>query len=133
MAGLPRKSRAGDPAGSCPVFPSNVPRTAWGRGESGARPRVDSGPAHNKMLESCRPRRRHISFRHSARIGRNVTSHLLPAYARANLAFERGDGAWLIATDGERYLDFTSGVAANALGHAHPHLVKALGEQAQKL
>jgi len=62
-----------------------------------------------------------------------VTSHLLPAYARANLAFERGDGAWLIATDGERYLDFTSGVAVNALGHAHPHLVKALGEQAQKL
>jgi len=62
-----------------------------------------------------------------------VTSHLLPAYARANLAFERGDGAWLIATDGERYLDFTSGVAVNALGHAHPHLIKALGEQAQKL
>jgi len=62
-----------------------------------------------------------------------VTSHLLPAYARANLAFERGDGAWLIATDGERYLDFTSGVAVNALGHAHPHLVRALGEQAQKL
>jgi len=62
-----------------------------------------------------------------------VTSHLLPAYARANLAFERGDGAWLIATDGERYLDFASGVAVNALGHAHPHLVKALGEQAQKL
>ncbi|TMJ47678.1 MAG: aspartate aminotransferase family protein [Alphaproteobacteria bacterium] len=85
------------------------------------------------MLESCRPRRRHISFRHSACVGRIVTSHLLPAYARANLAFERGDGAWLIATDGERYLDFASGVAVNALGHAHPHLVKALGEQAQKL
>jgi acetylornithine/N-succinyldiaminopimelate aminotransferase len=62
-----------------------------------------------------------------------VTSHLLPAYARANLAFERGEGAWLVATNGERYLDFTSGVAVNALGHAHPHLVKALGEQAQKL
>ena len=62
-----------------------------------------------------------------------MTSHLLPAYARANLAFERGEGAWLIATDGERYLDFTSGVAVNALGHAHPHLIKALGEQAQKL
>ena len=62
-----------------------------------------------------------------------MTSHLLPAYARANLAFERGEGAWLVATNGERYLDFTSGVAVNALGHAHPHLVKALGEQAQKL
>jgi len=62
-----------------------------------------------------------------------VTSHLLPAYARANLAFERGEGAWLTATDGTRYLDFTSGVAVNALGHAHPYLAKVLGEQAQKL
>src|SRR6202162_2296943 len=81
----------------------------------------------------CRPRRRHISFRHSAGVGRIMTSHLLPAYARANLAFERGEGAWLITADGERYLDFTSGVAVNALGHAHPHMVKALTEQAQKL
>jgi acetylornithine/N-succinyldiaminopimelate aminotransferase len=62
-----------------------------------------------------------------------VTSHLLPAYARANLAFERGEGAWLITVEGERYLDFTSGVAVNALGHAHPRLVEALGAQAQKL
>jgi acetylornithine/N-succinyldiaminopimelate aminotransferase len=59
--------------------------------------------------------------------------HLLPVFARANLAFERGEGAWLIGTDGERYLDFTSGVAVNALGHAHPHLVAALQEQAAKL
>jgi acetylornithine/N-succinyldiaminopimelate aminotransferase len=62
-----------------------------------------------------------------------VTSHLLPTYARVDLAFERGEGAWLTATDGERYLDFTSGVAVNALGHAHPHLIAALAEQAQKL
>src|SRR3981081_1114440 len=61
------------------------------------------------------------------------TSHLLPTYARADLAFERGEGAWLTATNGERYLDFTSGVAVNALGHAHPHLVAALQEQATKL
>ena len=61
------------------------------------------------------------------------TSHLLPTYARVDLAFERGEGAWLVATNGERYLDFTSGVAVNALGHAHPHLVAAIGEQAQKL
>jgi len=60
-------------------------------------------------------------------------SHLLPVYARVDLAFERGEGAWLIATDGERYLDFTSGVAVNALGHAHPHLVEAVTEQAKKL
>jgi acetylornithine/N-succinyldiaminopimelate aminotransferase len=61
------------------------------------------------------------------------TSHLLPTYARVDLAFERGEGAWLIATNGERYLDFTSGVAVNALGHAHPHLVEAITKQAAKV
>ena len=63
----------------------------------------------------------------------DMTSHLMPTYARVNLAFERGEGVWLTATNGERYLDFTSGVAVNALGHAHPHLVAALTEQAQKV
>jgi len=62
-----------------------------------------------------------------------VTSHLLPTYARVDLAFERGEGPWLFATDGERYLDFTAGVAVNGLGHAHPHLIKALNAQAQKV
>ena len=62
-----------------------------------------------------------------------TTSHLLPTYARVDLAFERGEGAWLVATNGERYLDFTSGVAVNALGHAHPHLVQAIAAQASKL
>ncbi len=63
----------------------------------------------------------------------SATSHLLPVFARVDLGFQRGEGAWLIATNGERYLDFTSGVAVNALGHAHPHLVAALQEQATKL
>jgi acetylornithine/N-succinyldiaminopimelate aminotransferase len=58
---------------------------------------------------------------------------MLPAYTRADLAFERGDGAWLTATDGERYLDFASGVAVNALGHSHPHLVAAITAQAAKV
>ena len=62
-----------------------------------------------------------------------MTSHLLPTYARVDLAFERGEGAWLFTADGERYLDFTSGVAVNALGHAHPRLVSALEDQAKKL
>lgn len=62
-----------------------------------------------------------------------VESHMLPVFARIDVAFERGEGPWLIATNGERYLDFTSGVAVNALGHAHPHLVAALQEQAAKL
>ncbi len=64
---------------------------------------------------------------------RAMTSHLMGTFARVDLAFERGEGVWLVATDGERYLDFTSGVAVNALGHAHPHLVAALAEQSQKL
>jgi acetylornithine/N-succinyldiaminopimelate aminotransferase len=62
-----------------------------------------------------------------------MTSHLMATFARVDLAFERGEGVWLMTKDGERYLDFTSGVAVNALGHAHPHLVAALTEQAKKL
>ncbi|KQO94225.1 aspartate aminotransferase family protein [Methylorubrum extorquens] len=62
-----------------------------------------------------------------------MTSALLPTYARAPIAFERGEGAWLVAEDGDRYLDFGAGIAVNALGHAHPHLVEALTTQAQKL
>jgi acetylornithine/N-succinyldiaminopimelate aminotransferase len=62
-----------------------------------------------------------------------VATHLLPTYARANLAFERGEGAWLYSTTGEKYLDFSGGVAVNVLGHAHPHLLAALSEQAKKV
>jgi acetylornithine/N-succinyldiaminopimelate aminotransferase len=62
-----------------------------------------------------------------------VSSHVLPTYARVDLAFERGEGAWLVTAEGDRYLDFTSGVAVNALGHAHPILIEALTEQAHKL
>jgi acetylornithine/N-succinyldiaminopimelate aminotransferase len=57
----------------------------------------------------------------------------LPTYARVDLAFERGEGVWLMTAQGERYLDFTAGVAVNALGHCHPHLVAALTTQAQKV
>ena len=63
----------------------------------------------------------------------SAATHLLPVFARADIGFERGEGCWLIATNGERYLDFSSGVAVNALGHAHPTLVVALQEQATKL
>ncbi|WP_374371417.1 aspartate aminotransferase family protein [Dongia sp.] len=58
---------------------------------------------------------------------------LMQTYGRYDLAFERGEGAYLFATDGRRFLDFASGIAVNALGHSHPHLVKALIEQGQKL
>jgi acetylornithine/N-succinyldiaminopimelate aminotransferase len=66
-------------------------------------------------------------------MSQSVDSHLLPTYARVDLAFQRGEGCWLVATDGERYLDFSSGVAVNSLGHAHPHLVEALTRQASQL
>ncbi len=58
---------------------------------------------------------------------------VMPTYARQDIVFERGEGAWLVATSGERYLDFASGVAVNALGHAHPKLIAALVGQAEKL
>jgi acetylornithine/N-succinyldiaminopimelate aminotransferase len=57
----------------------------------------------------------------------------MPTYQRAEIAFERGEGAYLFATDGRRYLDFASGIAVTGLGHSHPHLVAALTEQAKKV
>jgi acetylornithine/N-succinyldiaminopimelate aminotransferase len=60
-------------------------------------------------------------------------SPLYSTYARVDLKFERGEGAWLTTTGGERYLDFMAGIAVNILGHAHPHLVAALKSQAEKL
>ena len=58
---------------------------------------------------------------------------VLPTYNRSPIAFTHGEGAYLYASDGRRYLDFGSGIAVTALGHCHPHLVKALTEQATKL
>ena len=60
-------------------------------------------------------------------------SHLLPTYARIDVAFARGEGCWLETTDGRRFLDFGAGIAVCCLGHSHPHLVKALMDQGQKL
>jgi acetylornithine/N-succinyldiaminopimelate aminotransferase len=60
-------------------------------------------------------------------------SPLFDTFARAPLAFARGEGCWLETVDGRRFLDFSSGVAVNSLGHAHPKLVAALTEQAGKL
>lgn len=59
--------------------------------------------------------------------------HVLPTYNRAPLAFTHGEGSWLVAEDGSRYLDLGAGIAVNALGHAHPALVATLAEQAAKL
>ncbi len=62
-----------------------------------------------------------------------MISALMPNYARADLAFERGEGAWLWTVDGRRFLDFGSGIATTSLGHGHPHLAKAIAEQAAKV
>lgn len=58
---------------------------------------------------------------------------ILPTYNRAPLTFVSGEGVWLTAEDGRRYLDLGAGIAVNALGHAHPKLVDALTQQAGKL
>ncbi|MEP1931591.1 MAG: aspartate aminotransferase family protein [Roseibium sp.] len=60
-------------------------------------------------------------------------SALFGNYARSKLSFDHGEGVWLIDQDGRRFLDCGSGIAVNALGHSHPHLVSALQEQAGKL
>jgi acetylornithine/N-succinyldiaminopimelate aminotransferase len=62
-----------------------------------------------------------------------VISPVMPTYARAPFEFERGEGSWLIAVDGSRFLDFGAGIAVNSLGHAHPKLVAALEAQARRL
>ncbi|MGB8813789.1 MAG: aspartate aminotransferase family protein, partial [Paracoccaceae bacterium] len=62
-----------------------------------------------------------------------MISSVLPTYNRAPIAFEKGEGSWLTATDGSRYLDLGAGIAVNALGHANPTLVAALTAQAAKL
>lgn len=58
---------------------------------------------------------------------------ILPTYNRAPLSFTQGSGSWLVEADGRRFLDLGAGIAVNALGHAHPALVSALTDQAQKL
>lgn len=62
-----------------------------------------------------------------------MISALMPTYARAPIAFERGSGAWLWAEDGRRYLDFGAGIATSSLGHDHPHLIAAIKEQAARV
>ena len=58
-----------------------------------------------------------------------MISAVLPTYNRAPLAFVSGSGSWLVSEDGKRYLDLGAGIAVNALGHAHPAIVKAVSKQ----
>jgi acetylornithine aminotransferase len=62
-----------------------------------------------------------------------MSDHLMNTYMRQPVTFTKGEGVWLWDTAGEKYLDALAGVAVNGLGHAHPKLVAAIGEQAAKL
>ncbi|MDR2581063.1 MAG: aspartate aminotransferase family protein [Fibromonadaceae bacterium] len=57
---------------------------------------------------------------------------IAPTYAKANIRFVKGKGAWLFDSKGKGYLDFTSGIAVNALGHSHPAIIKAIKKQSEK-
>ncbi len=124
MAGVGRKSRA-----ACVhMFLPGVDEVRTNRVRDARFSTVDRKVRANKIPNGAARKRRHILFGR-ADYCRAAAAGLIRDIApdadlRArNLAFERGEGVWLVATDGERYLDFTSGVAVNALGHAHPHLV----------
>ena len=62
-----------------------------------------------------------------------MVTAVMPTYGRIDIAFEHGEGSYLYDTNGEKYLDFATGIATNSLGHCHPHLVAAVQEQARKL
>ena len=62
-----------------------------------------------------------------------MISPVMPTYGRVDLAFEKGEGVYLYTADGRRFLDFGAGIAVAGLGHCHPHLIEALGTQAEKL
>src|SRR6266404_4952741 len=57
----------------------------------------------------------------------------MPTYGRWDVAVDRGEGLYLYATDGRKFLDFASGIAVTGLGHCHPHVVAAVSEQAKRL
>ena len=60
-------------------------------------------------------------------------SALAQNYKRKNLAFAKGNGSFLVATNGNKYLDFVQGIAVNSFGHANKHLIKAMAKQSKKL
>ena len=72
-------------------------------------------------------------MRNAALAEESLTPPVMPIYARADLRVARGEGAYLYDEAGRRYLDFAAGIAVNCLGHAHPKLIEALHEQAQKI
>ena len=59
-------------------------------------------------------------------------NYLVQTYARYPVVIDRGKGCWVYDVNGKKYLDFLGGIAVNALGHAHPRIVKVIREQAAK-
>ena len=62
-----------------------------------------------------------------------ISPSIMTTYGRIDIAFTHGKGSFLFSEDGNRFLDYASGIAVNAFGHCHPKLVEALTEQANKL
>ncbi|MFP6707669.1 MAG: aspartate aminotransferase family protein [Alphaproteobacteria bacterium] len=62
-----------------------------------------------------------------------MTAAVMPTYGRIDIAFDRGEGAYMYDTKGGKYLDFATGLAVLCLGHSHPHLVEAVQKQAATL
>ena len=62
-----------------------------------------------------------------------ISPSIMTTYGRIDIAFTHGEGSFLVAEDGKKYLDYASGIAVNAFGHCHPKLVEALQDQASKL
>lgn len=62
-----------------------------------------------------------------------MTQHLMKTHGRLPLAFTLGEGSWLRAPDGKRYLDWVTGVAVNGIGRAHPRLVAAIATKANHI
>ena len=62
-----------------------------------------------------------------------ASNFLMNTYSPSDLTFEKGEGSWLFTNNGDRYLDFASGIAVNSIGHCHPHLVSEIQKQSAKL
>jgi acetylornithine aminotransferase len=85
---------------------------------------------YNRANAAAELQRRVFSFRHRPE---RAMTHLMNTYNRLPVAFTHGRGAWLTDEQGKEYLDALAGIAVNGLGHAHPRLVAALGEQIGRL
>jgi acetylornithine/N-succinyldiaminopimelate aminotransferase len=66
-------------------------------------------------------------------IKEDTANYILNTYGRFPFAFVSGKGMYLYSDDGKKYLDMSAGIATSSLGHSHPLLAKAIGEQAKKL